>query len=82
MTVWSSEKLSLGDADDEVWRFFARVKDEDDARVKVRDAFAEAKIVEIAETSGEFGIVTEAMSEAEFKAKTEGLNLINRMFTL
>lgn len=79
MTVWSSEKLSLGDADDEVWRFFARVKDEDDARVKVRDAFAEAKIVEIAETSGEFGIVTEAMSEAEFKAKTEGLNLINRL---
>ena len=63
MTVWSVEKLELGDADDEVRKFFVRVKGNVSDLSAVNAAFGNVQTVTVDEIDGEFGFITEPMSE-------------------
>lgn len=66
MTVWSVEKLELGDADDEVRKFFVRVKGNVSDLSAVNAAFGNVQTVTVDGIDGEFGFITEPMSERAF----------------
>jgi len=77
MTIWSSEKLELGDTADEERRFFVRVKGDDEAAAKA--AFGESKIVKVDGIDGEFGLVTELMSEKAFEEAAKKVSVVSRL---
>ena len=79
MTVWSAKKLELGDADDEIRRFFVRVKGEPSDLAAVESAFGKVEPVTVEGINGEFGFVTEAMSEREFAQAAEKIEMIYRI---
>ena len=79
MTVWSAKKLELGDADDEIRRFFVRVKGEPSDLAAVESAFGKVEPVTVEGINGEFGFVTEAMSEREFAQAAEKIDMIYRI---
>lgn len=74
---WSEEKLELADIKDSVKRFFVRIAgSKDDVLSKVEAVFGKVNVIELPEVSGEFGFVTEAISEAdyeEYAKKLEGI---------
>lgn len=77
MTLWSSEKLSLGNTADEQRKFFVRVKGDDEASAK--NAFGDVKIVKVDGIEGEFGVVTGTMSEKAFEEAAAKVSVINRI---
>lgn len=77
MTVWSSAKLSLGNADDEVRNFFVRVKGDAKNLTAVEAAFGKVEPVQVEEISGEFGFVTDEMSEKAFKEAASKVDMIH-----
>lgn len=77
MTLWSSEKLELGQTDDVTRDFFVRVKGDDTDAVKAE--FGDVKIVKVPEITGEFGFVTGMMTEKAFKEAAEKFEVINRI---
>lgn len=79
MTVWSAKKLELGDADDEIRRFFVRVKGEPSDLAAVESAFGKVEPVTVEGINGEFGFVTEAMPEREFAQAAEKIDMIYRI---
>ena len=79
MTVWSAKKLELGDADDEIRRFFVRVKGEPSDLAAVESAFGKVEPVTVEGINGEFGFVTEAMSGSEFAQAAEKIDMIYRI---
>ena len=79
MTVWSAKKLELGDADDEIRRFFVRVKGEPSDLAAVESVFGKVEPVTVEGINGEFGFVTEAMSEREFAEAAEKIDMIYRI---
>ena len=79
MTVWSAKKLELGDADDEIRRFFVRVKGEPSDLAAVESVFGKVEPVTVEGINGEFGFVTEAMSEREFAQAAEKIDMIYRI---
>lgn len=79
MTVWSAKKLELGDADDEIRRFFVRVKGAPSDLAAVESAFGKVEPVAVEGINGEFGFVTEAMSEREFAQAAEKIDMIYRI---
>lgn len=79
MTVWSAKKLELGDADDEIRRFFVRVKGEPSDLAAVESAFGKVEPVTVEGINGEFGFVTEAMPEREFAQAVEKIDMIYRI---
>ena len=79
MTVWSVEKLELGDADDEVRKFFVRVKGNVSDLSAVNAAFGNVHTVTVDEIDGEFGFITEPMSERAFAEAAKKIDMIHRI---
>ena len=79
MTVWSVEKLELGDADDEVRKFFVRVKGNVSDLSAVNAAFGNVKTVTVDGIDGEFGFITEPMSERAFAEAAKKIDMIHRI---
>lgn len=81
MSFWSSSKLQLTDISNSEKQFFVRVKGnpEEDLE-KVEKIFGKAEPIVLPELKGEFGFITEVMSEAAYeeKAKQYG-EVINRI---
>ena len=70
MAFWSSKKLELTDISNS--KFFVRVKGTPETELaKVQEVFGNVQPVIVADVDGEFGFVTEEMTEAEYKAKAE-----------
>lgn len=65
---WSREKLELADIKKYVSCFFVRVSgDKASALSKVEEVFGKVEVVEAEGVTGEFGFVTEAMSEGKYE---------------
>lgn len=79
MTVWSVEKLELGDADDEVRKFFVRVKSNVSDLSAVNAAFGNVQTVTVDGIDGEFGFITEPMSERAFAEAAKKIDMIHRI---
>lgn len=79
MTVWSSEKLSLGNPEEEVRSFFVRVKGNPSDLSAVEAAFGAVSPVVVEGLEGEFGFVTAEISEQAFAVAAENIPLINRI---
>ena len=80
MLGWSSKELELMDRKDTTHRFFVRVKGSASENLEQAEAlFGPVSLVE-AEVAGEFGFVTELMSEGDFEEKAEKLpGMISRI---
>lgn len=72
MSFWSSSKLQLTDISNSRKQFFVRVQGDPAADLeKVRGIFGEVEPIVLPELPGEFGFVTEEMSEADYAKKEE-----------
>ena len=66
MTMWKNEKLTLLPIEDTEKRFFVRIEgNADERRDEAEKVFGPVQIVNVDGLDGEFGIVTEVMSEGE-----------------
>ena len=79
MSTWSPEKQALTDVADTKARFFVRVSGDDAA--KVTDIFGNVEMVD-AGLDGEFGFVTEEMSEAEYQEKSSKVDGVFAMLRI
>jgi homoserine dehydrogenase len=79
MTVWSSEKLELGNTDDVMRSFFVRVKGSAKNTEDVKQIFGNVEIVTVDGIVDEFGFITEPMTEKDFKVAAAQLPVINRI---
>lgn len=77
VTIWSNEKLELGNIKNARQRFFVRVQSEDKAKAK--EIFGRIEEVKSEKVKGEFAFITEEISEEEFSEKALGVKLINRI---
>lgn len=77
MTIWSMEKAPLVKIEDNVTRFFVRIKgDAETGLEKVREAFGSGQPVTVDGITGEFAYITGAMTEKEYaeaSAKVDGI---------
>ncbi len=75
--IWSSEKLELADIKDAECKFFVRMTGSADERLEeVVKAFGEVQSLNVDGITGEFGFVTEKMSESNYEkaaAQVEGI---------
>ena len=79
MTVWSNKELELGNTEDEVRSFFVRVKGSLDDLTKIKENFGNVKTVTVDGIEGEFGFVTEEMTEKEFAEAAKNIPMISRI---
>ena len=77
MTIWSSVKQELGDTFDETRKFFVRIKGDDVQAAKA--AFGEGQVVKVDGINGEFGFVTEPMTERAFEDAKDKVSVISRI---
>ena len=74
MTFWSSKKLQLTQVDRDCRRFFVRAEGDDVSRKsEVEALFGKVDIVKVDSIDGEFGFITEKMSEENFNEKIKSL---------
>jgi homoserine dehydrogenase len=79
MTFWSSEKLELGNIGGAMSRFFVRAKGNADDAKEMEALFGSVELVD-AGVDGEYGFVTEALSEEAFAAKAAKTDaIVNRI---
>ncbi|MCI7813800.1 MAG: homoserine dehydrogenase [Lachnospiraceae bacterium] len=72
MASWSSEKLNLTDVKKARKQFFVRVQGDVQKDLdEVKRIFGAVEPIVIEDMAGEFGFVTEEMTEADFEAKSE-----------
>ena len=72
MVGWSSKKLELTDIKNVESRFFVRMSGSfTESLTKVREVFGSVDAKVLADVSGEFGFITEKMTEAEYLEKAE-----------
>lgn len=70
MASWSEEKLDLSDIKTSRKKFFVRVYGELEKELeKIEAIFGPVEPIVLEELAGEFGFVTEEMTEAEFEEK-------------
>ena len=81
MSFWSPEKLELADISNSAKKFFVRVKGNPETDLeKVRTIFGMVQPIVLPEQEGEFGFITDVMSEAAYKEKAEQYGeVINRI---
>lgn len=81
MSFWSSSKLELTDISNSRRKFFVRMKGDPSADLdRVQEIFGTVQPVVLEDVEGEFGFITQAISEAEYEAKAKQCgNVINRM---
>lgn len=72
MTMWKSEKLELLPVRDTSKRFFVRIKGEPEAlKAHLESTFGPIEIVQAEGLNGEFGFVTEMMTEGTYEEKAK-----------
>lgn len=76
MTSWSSKKLELSDYKVAVNRFFLRTGD---AKAVIEEAFGAVEYIELPEVTGEIGVLTAPMAEAEYAKKVAKLSNVIQM---
>lgn len=81
LTTWSSKKLELADIKDSRKKFFVRMEGCVSERLAdVEAVFGKTETIELPEIAGEFGFVTEEMSEAEYEEKAAKMSgILNRI---
>ena len=78
MATWDAEKLALEEKKDILKKFFVRVKGSEEAlKADLENAFGTIQVVNVVE--GEFGFVTEVMSEGAYEAAASKFPQICRM---
>ena len=71
MTMWKNEKLELLPLDNTSKKFFVRIKGDAEAmRAHLESSFGPISIVKADGLNGEFGFVTEEMTEGSYKEKS------------
>lgn len=71
MTMWKNEKLELLPLDDTSKKFFVRIKGDAEAmKAHLESAFGPISIVKVEGLDGEFGFITEVMTEGTYKEKS------------
>ena len=69
MATWTSEKLELEEKADTTKRFFVRMKgSEAELKETLEATFGAVEVVKLEDKDGEFGFVTEVMSEGAYEA--------------
>lgn len=81
MQLWSNKKLELADISTSSKRFFVRVTGNADTELaNIESVFGKVELIKVEELSGEFGFVTEVLTEADYQAKAEKCQgIINRI---
>ena len=81
MTKWSSKKLELADIADSKKQFFVRAEGSlAERKAEVEAVFGPVMAAELEGVAGEFGFITEVMSEREYAEKAEKLGgILNRI---
>ncbi len=79
MTVWSSEKLELGNTEDEVRSFFVRVKGNVNDLSAVDEAFGKVEPITVDGIDGEFAFITCDMTEKAFSEAAAKVDVINKI---
>ncbi|MGN0481578.1 MAG: homoserine dehydrogenase [Lachnospiraceae bacterium] len=82
MSIWSTEKLTLGDINEATNKFFIRfVGDADSRLAEVKEAFGDdASVVKLDGVDGEFGVVTGVITEAAYKQGAQKVSgILNRI---
>ena len=83
MSYWSSHKLELTDISNSQRKFFVRAQGTVEEELeRVEEIFGTVQPVVVPELSGEFGFITEVMSEAEYKAKAKRLGTVIHMIRI
>lgn len=83
MSYWSSHKLELTDISNSQRKFFVRAQGNlEEELERVEEIFGTVQPVVVPELSGEFGFITEVMSEAEYKAKAKRLGTVIHMIRI
>ena len=71
MTMWKNEKLELLPLDNTSKNFFVRIKGDAEAmKAHLESSFGPISIVKVDGLNGEFGFVTEEMTEGSYKEKS------------
>lgn len=71
MTMWKNEKLELLPLDNTSKKFFVRIKGDSEAmKAHLESSFGPISIVKVDGLNGEFGFVTEEMTEGSYKEKS------------
>lgn len=78
MTIWDGEKVTLGDRHDFSCRYFVRVRDEKTAVEKV---FGSVQYVSAEHVQDELAFLTDEMTEGDFEARVQKLDMIYRLRT-
>ena len=76
MCLWEDEDVKLADIGQVSRRFFVRVDQSKADEEKAKEIFGQAVIVRIDTLSGEFGLITEPMTEKAFGEKAEQLGAV------
>ena len=72
MTMWKSEKLELEPIEDTSRRFFIRISgNSEERKAETENCFGPGKIVLVDGLDGEFGYLTESMTEGDYLKKAE-----------
>ena len=72
MQIWSSKKLELSDVGEAQSKFFVRMTGTADAKLEeVTEAFGDVQVINVDSVTGEFGFVTDVMTETEFTQASE-----------
>ena len=81
--MWKNEKLTLLPIEDTEKRFFVRIEgNADERRDEAEKVFGPVQIVNVDGLDGEFGIVTEVMSEGEYRKKSAQIEGILHMIRI
>lgn len=81
--IWNSEKAVVSDKDALVQKYFVRVSGAIDlAKKSIVEAFGEVQYVVLRNDASEFGFVTEAMSEKDYKAKIDNIQNVLGMIRI
>ncbi len=67
MATWDAEKLELEEKSETKKKFFVRVKGTEELQEELQKVFGQIQIVKLAGVDGEFGFVTEVMSEGNYE---------------
>lgn len=83
MTMWKNEKLELLPLDNTSKKFFVRIKGDAEAmKAHLESSFGPISIVKVDGLNGEFGFVTEEMTEGSYKEKSAEFPVIIHMIRI
>lgn len=72
MQTWDAEKLTLKDKNETLKRYFVRVKGQEEVlKTELEDMFGQIQIVKLEDVDGEFGFLTDVMSEGNYEANAK-----------